>query len=242
MKDHIEQFIAALNFAWGELFDFPLQMIFKGQKKLDQNNEFTLAAFPFLGFLLGLIVAFSSFLMAVIFNHQAGGLFFAVIGWLVLCFKDSGRGDVWFGKYCCSLLQKHSDSTLSVTVLTVFPVLLKFLLLLFIGIAGGFFYLPVLLGAAFAVQAALASCEDCPVAFIPYGSEGEKYFKIAMVVLALIGFAGCSMATLGATVAAILIYFHFRKRMCDSGFTAGAISNAGYFAEWILLAVGLLLV
>ena len=139
-------------------------------------------------------------------------------------------------------MQKHSDSTLCVTVLTVFPVLLKFILLLFIGLRGGFFYVPVLLGGAFAVQAALASCDDCPTVFIPCGNDGEKVFKITLVTLSIVGFAGSRLATLGAIIAVIIVYGYCRKRMCLSGFTAGAISTAGYFTEWILLACGLLLI
>ena len=89
----LKDLLDAMGFAWGELFDLPLQNIFRNSSSGNGETSFTLAAFPLLGFLVGALVALISSLVTVIFNPHAGGVLFALLSWAVLCFKDSGRGD-----------------------------------------------------------------------------------------------------------------------------------------------------
>ena len=167
MKTHVETFLAAINFAWDELFDFRWQLIVKNSAPLKHDNNFTFAAFPLLGFAAGLVVSLISLMVSGIFNINSGALVFAVLSWALLCFKDSGRGDCWLANFFLGKLQTAENHDLLRSILNLFPMMLKFIILLFIGLAGNMLCFPILLATAFALQAALAGSDDCPVEFIP---------------------------------------------------------------------------
>ncbi len=241
LKIHVDRFLAAINFAWGELFDFRWQLILKHSAPLKYDNNFTFAAFPLLGFAVGVAVSFISMAVAGIFNINAGALVFAVLAWLILCFKDSGRGDCWLANFFLGKLQPDENRDLLRNILNLFPMMFKFIILLFIGLSGEMFYFPVLLTTAFALQAALAGSEDCRNEFIPSGEEGKKYFLITLIVLGIVGIIFCRLGCVAAIAAAFGLFFVFNKKMIREGFSAAGISSAGYISEWALLAVGLLL-
>lgn len=240
MKTHVDHFLGAVNFAWGELFDFRWQLILKNSAPLKHDNNFTFAAFPLLGFLVGLAVSLISLMVGGIFNLNSGALVFAVSAWLILCFKDSGRGDSSLANFFLGKLQSNENRDLLRNILNLFPMMLKFIMLLFIGLAGGILYFPLLLAAAFALQAAWAGSEDCRTEFIPSGENGKKYFCITLVVLGIIGLLFCRMGCVAAIAAAFGAFFIFNKKMSREGFSAASISSAGYISEWILLAAGVL--
>lgn len=230
-----------MSFAWGELFDLPLQFIFREKDAENGRNVFTLAAFPLLGFLVGTLTALFSLLVGKVFNSHAGGIVFALIGWLILCFKDSGRGDSWLGNYFFGKLQNPDNRDFARNILNIFPVLLKFALLLFIGLAGGTFYLALLLAGAFALQAALISSEDCTTEFVPVNDASVIIFRSALVVLGIIGFALCRLGAVGAVAVVCGLYIVYNRKFVREGFSADGVSRAGYVAEWLLLTAGLLL-
>ena len=240
MKKHVDSLLGAINFAWGELFDFRMQMILKDSAPLRHDNNFTFAAFPVLGGIVGFAVALVSAIIAGLFNPHAGALVFAVLAWVILCFKDSGRGDCWLANFFLGKVPMDENRDLLRNILNLFPMLIKFIILLFIGLAGGMFYFPVLLATAFALQAALAGSEDCRTEFIPSGENGRKFFRIALIVLAIIGFIFCRVGCIAAIAVAFALFFVFNRKMVREGFTPAGISSAGYIAEWTLLIAGLL--
>ena len=240
LKNHVDRFIAAINFAWGELFDFRWQFILKHSAPLKHDNNFTFAAFPLLGFAVGLVVSLVSMMVAGIFNIHAGALVFAVLAWLILCFKDSGRGDCWLANFFLGKLRPDENRDLLRNILNLFPMMFKFIILLFIGLSGEMLYFPVLLATAFALQAALAGSDDCSNEFIPAGENGKKYFLITLIVMGITGIIFCRLGCVAAIAAAFGLFFVFNKKMIREGFSANGISSAGYIGEWALLAVGLL--
>ena len=240
MKIHVDRFLAAINFAWGELFDFRWQLILKHSAPLKHDNNFTFAAFPLLGFTVGLVVSFVSMAVAGIFNINAGALVFAVLAWLILCFKDSGRGDCWLANFFLGKLQPEENRELLRNILNLFPMMFKFIILLFIGLSGEMLYFPVLLAAAFALQAALAGSDDCRKEFIPAGENGKRFFLVTLIVLGIISIIFCRTGCVAAVAVAFGLFFVFNKKMIREGFSASGISSAGYIGEWALLAAGLL--
>ena len=240
MKTHVETFLAAINFAWDELFDFRWQLIVKNSAPLKHDNNFTFAAFPLLGFAAGLVVSLISLMVSGIFNINSGALVFAVLSWAVLCFKDSGRGDCWLANFFLGKLQTAENHDLLRSILNLFPMMLKFIILLFIGLAGNMLCFPILLATAFALQAALAGSEDCPVEFIPAGENAMKFFRVTLIVLGITGLIFCRLGCVAAIAAAFGLFFIFNKKMIREGFSASAISSAGYISEWTLLIVCLL--
>lgn len=241
MKKYINELFSALNFVWDEVFDLPSQMIFKNSPRLGKNNVFILSAFPLLGFLAGMLIALPGVILAAIFNTHAAGVLFAVAAWVFLCFKDSGRGDGWMGNYFFERLRNHENGEFIRNVLTIFPVLLKFAILLFIGLTGKYFFFAAIICGAFTLQAALISSEDCPVKFVSADERAVKVFRWTLVILAIIMFLLCRAAAVGAVAAVCLLYIIFNRIMRQNGFTVAAVSHAGYIAEWVLLVTGLLL-
>ena len=240
MKIHVDRFLAAINFAWGELFDFRWQLILKNSAPLKHDNDFTYAAFPLLGFAVGLVVSLISLAVAGIFNINAGALVFAVLAWLIMCFKDSGRGDCWLVNFFLGKLQPEENRELLRNILNLFPMMFKFIILLFIGLSGEMLYFPVLLAAAFALQAALAGSDDCRKEFIPAGENGKRFFLVTLIVLGIISIIFCRTGCVAAVAVAFGLFFVFNKKMIREGFSASGISSAGYIGEWALLAAGLL--
>ena len=241
MKKYLEELLAALNFAWGELFDFPAQLIFKNQPRCDEKNVFILASFPLLGVLVGVLTALLGTLVASVFNKHAAGVVFAVVAWIILSFKDSGRGDGWLGNFFYDKLRDHENAEFIRNVLTICPVLIKFAILLFVGLTGKYCFFAVQLGGAFALQAALISSEDSHVQFVPSNPRALTVFRVTLVVLALIAFIFCRVGTIGAIAAGTILYMICNRKLTGDGFTAASVSRAGYIAEWVLLGVGLLL-
>ena len=241
MKKHIDALVAALTFAWGELFDFQLPQIFKKESDCGEKNCFVLAAFPLLGLIIGSLTALLAELVSVIFNFQAGGVVFALISWAILCFKDSGRSDSWLANRVANKLQNHENSDFTRNILMIFPVLLKFIILLFLGMWGGRFYFALLLSGAFALQAVLASSENCQNQFIRFDDRGMIVFRLTLVAIGLAGFILCTIGAIGAIAIVCGLYILFNRQLTREGFSADAISRAGYCAEWALLFTGLLL-
>ena len=241
MKKVLKDLLDAMGFAWGELFDLPLQNIFRNSSSGNGESSFTLAAFPLLGFLIGASVALISSLIALIFNPHAGGVLFALLSWAVLCFKDSGRGDAWLGNSVSGKLQHEGNREFIRNIMNIFPALLKFAILLFIGLAGGTFYLAILLSGEFALQAALVSSEDCRIRFIPADERSVVIFRVALVLVGVIGFIFCRLGAIGAIAAVCVLFLIYNRKFADEGFSAEGVSRAGYIGEWILLAVGLFL-
>ena len=241
MKKYIDDFVAALNFAWGELFDFPLPQIFKKESECDEKNSFTLAAFPLLGLIIGSLTALLAEVVSVMFNYQSGGVVFALISWAILCFKDSGRGDSHLAGWIAKKLQNHENSDFTRNILMIFPVLLKFVILLFLGMWAGRFYFALLLSGAFALQAVLASSENCQNQFIRFDDKGMIVFRLTLVAIGLAGFILCTVGAIGAIAIVCGLFILFNKKLARDGFSADAISQAGYCAEWALLFAGLLL-
>ena len=241
MKNVLKNLLDAMGFAWSELFDLPLQNIFRNSSSGNGESSFTLAAFPLLGFLIGVLVALISSLVALIFNPHAGGVLFALISWAVLCFKDSGRGDAWLGNYVVAKLQLDGNREFVRNIMNIFPVLLKFAILLFIGLAGGTFYLAILLAGAFALQAALVSSEDCQIRFIPSDDRSIVIFRVVLGIIGVAGFIFCRLGTIGAIAAGCVLFIIYNRKFAAEGFSAEAVSRAGYVAEWTLLGIGLCL-
>ena len=241
MKNRMNEIVDAMRKAWGELCDLPLPDIFKNSSSGGGDNSFTLAAFPLLGFAVGIVVALLSSLIAVIFNPHAGGVIFALLSWLILCFKDSGRGDAWLGSWVSKKVQYEGNTDFVRNVMNVFPVLLKFAILLFIGVSGNTFYLALVLSGAFALQAALVSSEDCPVKFVPVDDCSIVIFRMVLVMTALVGFIVCRLSAIGVVAAVCVLFIIYNRKFAREGFTADGISRAGYIAEWILLGIGLCL-
>ena len=241
MKKHIDDFVAALNFTWEELFDFQLPQIFKNDSECNEKNCFVLAAFPLVGFIVGGVVALLAELVSAIFNFQAGGVVFALLSWGILCFKDSGRGDSWLAAWVANKLQNHENSDFTRNILMIFPVMLKFIILLFIGMWSGRFYFALLLSGAFALQAVLASSENCRNQFIRFDDKGMIVFRLTLVVIGLAGFILCTIGAIGAIAIVCGLFILFNKKFTEEGCSADAISRAGYCAEWALLFTGLLL-
>ena len=240
MKKHVERLLAAVNFSWDELFDFQIQLIVKNSAPLTTDNNFTYSAFPVLGFAVGFAAALVSLMVTGIFNLHAGALVFAVLAWVILCFKDSGRGDCWLANFFLGKVAMDENRDLLRNILNLFPMMIKFLILLFTGLAGNMLYFPVLLATAFALQAALAGSEDCRTEFIPSGENGIKYFRITLIILGIIGLIFSRIGCVAAIAAAFALFYFFNRKMVREGFTPEGISSAGYIAEWTLLAVGLL--
>lgn len=240
MKKFFERLLAAVNFAWDELFDFQIKLILEKSAPLTYDNNFTFSAFPVVGFVVGFTAALVSLAVTGIFNLQAGALVFAILSWVILCFKDSGRGDCWLANFFLGKVAMDENRDLLRNILNLFPMMIKFLILLFIGLAGEMLYFPVLLATAFALQAALAGSEDCRTEFIPSGEDGMKYFRITLIVLGIIGVILSRIGCVAAIAAAFALFYFFNRKMVREGFTPEGISSAGYIAEWTLLVAGLL--
>ncbi len=241
MKKYIDDLITAMIFAWEELIDLPLPKSFKKQSECDEKNMFLLASFPLLGFIIGALTALLSDAVSAIFNYQSGGVVFALIAWSILCFKDSGRSDSWLAGAILRKLQDHENSDFTRNTLTIFPVLLKFVILLFLGLWCDRSYFAMLLAGGFALQAALASSENCSTQFIRFDERGIIAFRITSVAIGIIGFIFCSMGTIGAIAVVCGLFIVCNKKLSEDGFSADSISRAGYLAEWALLFTGLLL-
>ena len=241
MKKHVERLLAAVNFAWDELFDFQIQLIVKNSAPLTTDNNFTYSAFPVLGFAVGFAAALVSLMVTGIFNLHAGALVFAVLAWVILCFKDSGRGDCWLANFFLGKVSMNENRDLLRNILNLFPMMIKFLILLFTGLAGNMLYFPVLLATAFALQAALAVCEECEVRFIPEVPAGRNIFYTFLIAAGVISFIISIVQTLAVVAVVAVLFLVFRQKLAASGFDADGINFAGGVTEWSLLAAGLLI-
>ena len=87
----------------------------------------------------------------------------------------------------------------------------------------------------------MASCENCPTQFIRFDQRGIVAFRITAVAIGIAGFILCNIGTVGAIAVVCGLFIVYSKKLSENGFTADAITRAGYLAEWALMLTGLLL-
>jgi hypothetical protein len=223
--------VSALCCAWNELIDIPCPF-FKPED--GRNNELIPAAFPVIGWVTGMIVALAGALISAVFNIYAGGVAFAVLGWCVLTFKDSCRGDTIL---CRNIKIIPFDKSLIFV-----PWLLRFVLLLIIGVMGCKWYFALVIAGGFAMQALVATGIECRVSLLPDTPEARRMLIIVSAVIAVITFPFCRLETALAVVVFAGLYMFFAKRIGEFAGEEAVekISNYGCITEWALLFAGIL--
>lgn len=237
---HVEKILSALNSAWDELIDFPLPEFVRRYNDNGKLNELTAAAFALLGFIIGGVIVLLALLADSVIGNLAAALVFALAGWAVLSFRDSGRGDSKFGKFLSGCMKNYDAGEGGISILLLLPGMIKFVILLLLGLSGKYFYIVVLLTAAFAFQVALVLNEECPAAFVERGETAVRNFRVTVCILGVLCFLGSRLGTLAALVVVFAGYNVAVKRLKLDGFTASNISFAGTIAELLLLIAGLL--
>ena len=237
---HVEKILSALNSAWDELIDFPLPEFVRRYNDNGKLNELTAAAFALLGFIIGGVIVLLASLVDSVIGNLAAALVFALAGWAVLSFRDSGRGDSKFGKFLSSCMKNYDAGEGGSNILMLLPGMIKFVILLLLGLSGKYFYIAVLLTAAFAFQVAIVLSEECPAAFVERGEKAVRNFRITVIILGVLCFLWCRLGTLAALAVVFAGYNVAVKRLKRDGFSASNISFAGTLAELLLLVAGLL--
>lgn len=235
---YIKKIFSALRTAWDELFDFPLPEFIRRRALNEHRNNLVPGAFPALGFIVGAMIFLAALLVEMIVNQATAAILFAIAGWLVLSVRDSARGDSKLGKYLSSKMQNGGSG--EVNHLFFLPGIIKFAMLLLLGMAGYYFYFAILLTAAFGFQAALVLDDECPINFLIRNERSIKIFRVTLIFLGLFCFTGSRMGTLAALVVTLFAGKMAIKRLKKNGFTADNISFAGNITEIFLLLAGIL--
>ena len=236
----VEKFLSALSSAWEELIVFPLPEFFRRNSGSGKRNVLTAAAFPLLGFIIGIIIALIVLLLDMTAGRMVAALVFALAGWGMLRFRDSARGDNRLGKYLSGRMKNYDGGEGGVNLLMLLPGMIKFVILLLLGLSGSFFYIAVLLTAAFAFQAALVVDEECPLEFLDRSDTAVKIFRGTLIVLGILCFACCRLGTVVALVVVLAGFNITMKRLKNDGFSAENISFSGTLVEMFMLLAGLL--
>ena len=233
MKNFFEKFLGALAAAWEKLIDFPLPGKLQNLVPSEKSTEFELASFPLLGWLAGAVISGCAVLVSWIFNTYVGAFIFALLAWLFMTLRDSGRGDGAVTVLVASRLPE--DSIPWRIVVPVAAEILKFALLMMIFCRGNAMILAVILGGAFAMEAILAADAEFDPPLLDNSSEAKNKLWIMLGVLGGISFIIDHFTTVVATLVFIVTWRQFAIRAEKNGLNVGQISFAGSVMSWILL-------
>ena len=233
MKTFFENWFGAMILAWRKLVDFSLPGKLQKYVPLEGAGSCELAAFPLLGWLAGMIVALCALAVTWIFNRYTGAFVFALLGWLIMTLRDSGRGDGMVSGVIAAYLP--GEAVPWRIVIPVFAEILKFALLMLMfyrGCVGG---LAIVLAGAFAMEAVLASGMELDPPLLDDSPEAKHKLWMMLGVLGGISFIICQISTLLAVLVFIALWRTFALRAEKNMLNISGISFAGSVTSWILL-------
>lgn len=234
MKNLFEVIAGSLLYAWRKQMNIPLPR--KLYKVSRGGGDWQCAGFPLLGWLLGLLIALAGALTELIFNVYAGALVFAILAWLLLFLRDSGKSDSLFA---ANIINRLPDS--NVPMQTVVPVVLllgRMILLVLLYVHGEMWHLPLVIGGIFTLEALLTIDGSFMPPLVDDSPESRRNMVSIAVILALVSFVFTPLATaLGVTV--FLVIRQVAQHKSDGeGSDLMQITLAGSGAGWALLLAG----
>ncbi len=240
MKEFFENWFGAMILAWRKLVDFSLPGKLQKYVPLESAGVFEPAAFPLLGWLAGMLVAVCAFFVTWIFNRYTGAFVFALLGWLIMTLRDSGRGDGMVTGVISSWLP--GDSVPWKIVIPVAAEILKFALLMLMFYRGCICGLALVLAGGFAVEAILAVTLELDPPLLDDTPEAKHKLWMMLGVLGGISFVICQFSTLAAVLVFIAVWRLFAVRAEKNILNVSQISFAGSVMSWILLiSIGIII-
>ncbi len=231
--------LTALTGAWKKQMDIPLPRVLRTTS--GDAGSLECAAFPVLGWLCGAVAALPGVITGMVFTPFAGALLFALCAWLLLTFRDSGKSDATLAVIIADALPGEAIPwRITVPVLLM---IIKFMLLSAIFLCGNAWHLPLVLGAAFTMEALLTLDGDFMPPLLNDEPDSRSNMWIATVTLLFISFLLCRLPSALSALAFALIWKIFQNRTeKNGGTTLAEISLAGGITTWISLIIGALVI
>ena len=238
MKEWFENLYCALTWAWERQIDLPLPERLRGMSDPDRGGAWRLAAFPLLGWLIGVIAAAPGCAAELLFNRFTGAVLFALAGFLVLTFRDSGRSDgVVSGMLADLLPGKDLPMRLIVPTLLMF---VRFALLMLLFMQGNASQLPLTLAGIFAMETLLTLDGGFVPPLLEDDPAARRRFWIVVILVTLGSFLCGRLATALGAAGFAVAWRVFQRKSERDGTDLAQITLAGSITGWILLLAGLL--
>lgn len=235
MRSLFELLVNGMLYAWRKQMNIPLP-----SKLMDASGErgdWGCAAFPLLGWLLGMFITLAGLLVAWIFNVYAGAIVFAVLGWLLFLYRDSGRSDAVFGAFMTGKLP-GDEIQWKITM----PIILmagRVALLMFLFFHGKMWHLPFVTGGVFTLEALLTMDGNFMPPLLDDTPESRRNMAAMALVMALVSFVLSPMSTAIGTAFFMIIWRLAQRKSDLNGTDLQQITLVGGGAGWGLLLAGI---
>ena len=236
MRNWFDLMWSALARAWDRQLDFPLPERMH-RPAADGENPWELAALPVLGWLLGLVATLPGWLAERVFSPGAGALIFALVGFLALTFRDSGRSD---GAVAAAVASALPGNELPWRLIVpVMLMIVRFALLLAVFSGGCRWQLPLVFAGIFAGETLLTLDGGFAPPLLPDAPGARRNFWIAAAAVTLISFLCGRLATALGAAAFVAVWQIFQRRAEREGTDLARIGLAGSLIGWVVLLAGL---